>query len=45
MLQRHYFCHDLNRAFPIEALARSVELVLSLLVELVACGAEVQRDG
>ncbi|WP_226021157.1 hypothetical protein, partial [Pseudomonas aeruginosa] len=23
MLQRHYFCHDLNRAFPIEALARS----------------------
>nr|WP_166742235.1 hypothetical protein [Pseudomonas sp. HS-2] len=28
MLQRHYFCHDLNRAFPSEALARSDEMCI-----------------
>ena len=46
MLQRHYFCHDLNRAFPIEALARSdvqfvgngIQLLLAVYRQIRAFG-------
>ena len=46
MLQRHYFCHDLNRAFPIEALARSdVQFVGNGIQLLLAVHRQVRALG
>ena len=46
MLQRHYLCHDLNRAFPIEALARSdVQFVGNGIQLLLAVHRQVRALG
>lgn len=46
MLQRHYLCHDLNRAFPIEALARSdIQFVGNGIQLLLAVHRQVRALG